>query len=119
MIEQKASDIEQLTLGYSFLRESRLLQDIRQKASVHHQPDGTSVPRPTYQVTRAGPHETSMAVPTPPIAEQRSSITQTLTKLPGFSDLEGPALEVVVDLSAEECCNLQAITAALNRRFGQ
>ncbi|KAG1941393.1 interleukin-1 receptor accessory protein-like 1-A [Pimephales promelas] len=33
--------------------------------------------------------------------------------------LEGPALQVLIDLSPEERCDLQALTAALNRRFGQ
>ncbi len=33
--------------------------------------------------------------------------------------LEGPALQVLVDLSPEERRDLQALTAALNRRFGQ
>ncbi|KAG1963495.1 retrotransposable element [Pimephales promelas] len=33
--------------------------------------------------------------------------------------LEGPALQVLIDLSPEERRDLQALTAALNRRFGQ
>ncbi|KAG2470444.1 PO210 protein, partial [Polypterus senegalus] len=33
--------------------------------------------------------------------------------------LEGPALQVLIDLSSEECRDLQALTAALTRRFGQ
>ncbi len=33
--------------------------------------------------------------------------------------LEGPALQVLIDLSSEERCNLQALAAALNRCFGQ
>ncbi len=33
--------------------------------------------------------------------------------------LEGPALQVLIDLSSKERCDLQALTAALNRRFGQ
>ncbi|RXN10646.1 pleckstrin -like protein [Labeo rohita] len=33
--------------------------------------------------------------------------------------LEGPALQVLIDLFPEERCDLQALTAALNRHFGQ
>ncbi len=33
--------------------------------------------------------------------------------------LEGPALQVLIDLSSKERCDLQALTAALNCRFGQ
>ncbi|KAG2466426.1 CELF4 protein, partial [Polypterus senegalus] len=33
--------------------------------------------------------------------------------------LEGPALQVLIDLPPEECRDLQALTDALTRRFGQ
>ncbi|RXN35115.1 Retrovirus-related Pol poly from transposon [Labeo rohita] len=92
-----------------------------------HWPDGASVPRPMFLLTRSPAKlpRYSGLTPLEPYHAQVDLATlhdgwsceETATRL--ALALEGPALQVLIDLSPEEQGDLQALTATLNRRFGQ
>ncbi|KAK2919619.1 hypothetical protein Q8A73_001823 [Channa argus] len=134
-MERSIGELERAVLESSVLLE-HLKLGARQKASESRRPDGTSVGRSTHcnpDHGRRGP------LPITPVKLPRYS---GLTPLePYFAQvelaalhggwsgeetathlalaLEGPALQVLADLLPEDRRKLQAITAALQWRFGQ
>lgn len=126
----------------------RLTSETRRRNRPPHRPDGGSVPRTVYsssshelpagtstlQINGQPGHFTRSpaklpryggSTPLEPYLAQVDLATlhdgwsckETVTHL--ALALEGPALQVLIDLSPEEQCDLQALTAALHRRFGQ
>ncbi len=106
-----------------------------------HQPDGASVPGQCTTVY--GQNEPPAITPTLQINGRLGFLTRSPVKLPRYNGLTllepylaqvylaaltathlalallGPTVQVLIDLFPEERCDLQALSAALNRHFGQ
>ncbi|KAK2885177.1 hypothetical protein Q8A73_021651 [Channa argus] len=134
-MERSIGELERAVLESSVLLE-HLRLGARQKASESRRPEGTSVGRSTQcnpDHGRRGPlpipavklPRYSGLTPLEPYLAQVElaalhggwSGEETATHL--ALALEGPALQVLADLLPEDRRELQAITAALQRRFGQ
>ncbi|KAK2917592.1 hypothetical protein Q8A73_004338 [Channa argus] len=134
-MERSIGELERAVLESSVLLE-HLKLGARRKASESRRPDGTSVGRSTHCNPDLGRHG---PLPITPVKLPRySGLTPLEPYLAqvelaalhgGWSGeetathlalaLEGPALQVLADLLPEDRRELQAITAALQRRFGQ
>ncbi|KAK2873595.1 hypothetical protein Q8A73_024422 [Channa argus] len=134
-MERSIGELERAVLESSVLLEHFKL-GARQKASESRRPDGTSVGRSTHcnpdhgrrgplPITAVKPPRYSGPTPLEPYLAQVElaalhggwSGEETATHL--ALALEGPVLQVLADLLPEDRWELQAITAALQRRFGQ
>ncbi|KAK2889746.1 hypothetical protein Q8A73_018046 [Channa argus] len=105
-MERSIGELERAVLESSVLLE-HLKLGARQKASESRRPDGTSVGRSTHCNPDHG---------------RRGPLPITAVKLPrysGLTPLEPYLAQVLADLLPEDRRELQAITAALQRRFGQ
>ncbi len=131
------------------IRLERLTSETTWRSRAPHLPDSTSVLRTVYRSPGQGQNEPPAVTPTLQINGHPGFLTRSPAKLPRYSRLmplepylaqvdlaalhdgwsreetashlalESPALQVLIDLSPEERRDLQALTAALNRRFGQ
>ncbi|KAK2887927.1 hypothetical protein Q8A73_019375 [Channa argus] len=134
-MERSIGELERAVLESSVLLE-HLKLGARRKASESRRPDGTSVGRCTHcnpDHGRCGPlpitpvklpRYNGLTLLEPYLAQVELAALhggwsgeETATHL--ALALEGPALQVLADLLPEDCRELQAITAALQRHFGQ